>query len=876
MSKTLRFRNVASKRLGSRVPNSLDDRQRVLGVQVVEAPRQLETMHAQMPSSRGRGQWHGEEAYSYTRLTDAVTEKGKIHFYGVVADYDQPKETRGTDNCCSITITDTDYHSPGLPVVIFGLELEQMPRVRFIGDIIRIHNAQIKVFNKKPQATVQLKAGGSYVLFDGQMKGKDEPYQTSSGKYSRSPTDIPMVHFFRDWVADNVQALGITEYVARIETIEVGRPFFDLFCKVLHVDAHDNERAPLLYVWDGTECASLPIGAKAAFRTEDKAKDEGPRVQEDAEQDRGDDNCSSRWPSYPFPLPPFDVYASFPKLGTLLPIVTEASSLPHLLCTRGRWVKLRNLGRRRVQGVTFATFFTGPTPPPAESLSVLGKESKDVQSIAAAVSAPPRATDPNPRSRCCNLSQTNVLVMCLERTYQQRLQEESSHIPKSITSCYTFLTSTVYENQPVRSLREVLTSSEVTSKFRCIVRVLAIFPERVHDFCQRSSGGRGVKMGDEAGKNIEDSRSLKPEAPRSDEETKGLLKQGTMKGPMGVGTTTKTSELPSEVSGGAKDTNAEAEPSSQSEKEAEGHATVNVGDSWKIQAKGERSRQHQADVHVQASDNSKGGEEVVCGHGTEVEADASEMAEKTEIAIDEAGNKAADSMVDAASSRCTKDAQRRHGEAEDVQTTEDGEEAMLGESGAGAAVKDHLQPKEGKRLQDNEEYVCKVQTALEDGAVRWDVSDELTTKDGEETMFGGPGAGKEHPESRDGKRVRHNERSVCKVKLALEDATGRLDAFLYGDDGDYFFSNYYCPTPPYQLPSSSSCVTGLKKPSDVQRLQDKISQLLGCATDVEVGKLSMCPNRSPPWIKCCLKSYYLDKARPRETRHYRIFSTILL
>lgn len=47
-------------------------------------------------------------------------------------------------------------------------------------------------------------------------------------------------------------------------------------------------------------------------------------------------------------------------------------------------------------------------------------------------------------------------------------------------------------------------------------------------------------------------------------------------------------------------------------------------------------------------------------------------------------------------------------------------------------------------------------------------------------------------------------------------------------------------------------------------LKRKVDRLLGVS---EHGP----PN--PPWVTCCLKSYYLDKARPRETRRYRVFGT---
>lgn len=50
----------------------------------------------------------------------------------------------------------------------------------------------------------------------------------------------------------------------------------------------------------------------------------------------------------------------------------------------------------------------------------------------------------------------------------------------------------------------------------------------------------------------------------------------------------------------------------------------------------------------------------------------------------------------------------------------------------------------------------------------------------------------------------------------------------------------------------------------VGALRRKVERLLGVS---ENGP----PN--PPWVNCCLMSYYLDKERPQESRRYRIFGT---
>lgn len=58
-------------------------------------------------------------------------------------------------------------------------------------------------------------------------------------------------------------------------------------------------------------------------------------------------------------------------------------------------------------------------------------------------------------------------------------------------------------------------------------------------------------------------------------------------------------------------------------------------------------------------------------------------------------------------------------------------------------------------------------------------------------------------------------------------------------------------------------------------LTSKMDKLLGITdTDGQAG--SDDGVRNPPWVWCCLKSYYLDENNPRGSRRYRIFSTTLV
>ncbi|KAK1326621.1 Protection of telomeres protein 1b [Acorus calamus] len=87
-----------------------------------------------------------------------------------------------------------------------------------------------------------------------------------------------------------------------------------------------------------------------------------------------------------------------------------------------------------------------------------------------------------------------------------------------------------------------------------------------------------------------------------------------------------------------------------------------------------------------------------------------------------------------------------------------------------------------------------------------------------------------------------------RIRLTLEDPTARIHAYIYGEDGVDFF--------------------GGRPASDV--LSNKMNKLLGITKD----KYSTF--RDPPWVWCCLKSYYLDKNDAWGSRRYRVFATRLI
>ncbi|XP_030493574.2 protection of telomeres protein 1b-like [Cannabis sativa] len=95
---------------------------------------------------------------------------------------------------------------------------------------------------------------------------------------------------------------------------------------------------------------------------------------------------------------------------------------------------------------------------------------------------------------------------------------------------------------------------------------------------------------------------------------------------------------------------------------------------------------------------------------------------------------------------------------------------------------------------------------------------------------------------------------VYRVRLTLEDATARIHAYLYGKDGTKLFGDQ--PT--------------------IDVLTRKRNALLGVATNDDGKEVEDGSARNPPWLQCCLKSYYLDKSDKWGSRHYRLYGTRLV
>jgi len=118
--------------------------------------------------------------------------------------YKYPREPNdATNGCVSITF--------------FSKEKDNLPKFTKVGDIIRIHRANIGTYKNYKTFSVNLAFGSSWVIFSGfpQIRkvvlGADcpgspsqiiEPSSASSTNYNLTAADADIVKKYRDWLTD--------------------------------------------------------------------------------------------------------------------------------------------------------------------------------------------------------------------------------------------------------------------------------------------------------------------------------------------------------------------------------------------------------------------------------------------------------------------------------------------------------------------------------------------------------------------------------------------------------------------------------------------------------------------------------------------------
>jgi len=101
-------------------------------------------------------------------------EEELVNFYGVIVDASMPMKTATQKFVTTLKLIDPTVHSVGkdpnvnfehATAIIYAKRIEDCPFINQIGDIIRIHRANFKLWKGRPQFNVNVQFNSSWCLF---------------------------------------------------------------------------------------------------------------------------------------------------------------------------------------------------------------------------------------------------------------------------------------------------------------------------------------------------------------------------------------------------------------------------------------------------------------------------------------------------------------------------------------------------------------------------------------------------------------------------------------------------------------------------------------------------------------------------------------
>ncbi|NWZ21510.1 POTE1 protein, partial [Asarcornis scutulata] len=193
--------------------------------------------------------------YVYTPLNH-LKDGTVVNLYGIVKFFKPPYVSKGTDYCSVVTLVDQSQVK--LTCTLFSGNLDSLPKIYKIGDIVRFHRIKIREYNGQMQGITS--SGFASLTFDGTVGTPVVP-RTSSKAYTFMDEEEKTVEELRIWAASN---LSISGPAAKLSGV---RPmlFFDLTCQLVGKAKVDGSSF-LLKVWDGTKCPyptwRIPVEAR--------------------------------------------------------------------------------------------------------------------------------------------------------------------------------------------------------------------------------------------------------------------------------------------------------------------------------------------------------------------------------------------------------------------------------------------------------------------------------------------------------------------------------------------------------------------------------------------------------------------------------------
>lgn len=194
------------------------------------------------------------QKYEYTELAKvSLADSDPVHVYGVIIDATFPYKVTSDKYITSLKIVDPSLHSKGgkptdtdwAQVVIYASRFEDLPIISKVGDIIRLHRANVRIHDGKRQFNVNVNAYSSWAVFSTEDNGTaPSSYKGKRATFEKHETAL--LAALRKWVGSHFGSHdGVTSdlYTPLSKAKSAGKDF-DVVAKILSIhdlDEYTNE-----------------------------------------------------------------------------------------------------------------------------------------------------------------------------------------------------------------------------------------------------------------------------------------------------------------------------------------------------------------------------------------------------------------------------------------------------------------------------------------------------------------------------------------------------------------------------------------------------------------------------------------------------------
>ena len=204
--------------------------------------------------SKSRSPGKSSNRYDYQELNKvSLISSSECHFYGVIVDATFPYKVNSDRFICSLKVVDPTCHTKGdyASVVIYANKFEDLPIISRLGDIIRVHRANIKKYNDRRQFNVNMHYSSSWALYSTDKtsphgSSSDGPYAFSGKRSTHEKQDSSIQGTLRKWASTFFASNNVISDARTTPLAKAGKQTkdFDVTAKVLQVfelDEYTNE-----------------------------------------------------------------------------------------------------------------------------------------------------------------------------------------------------------------------------------------------------------------------------------------------------------------------------------------------------------------------------------------------------------------------------------------------------------------------------------------------------------------------------------------------------------------------------------------------------------------------------------------------------------